>query len=123
MVLDDIGPGGKTGEPPVEPSYKLETSEQNGQWGYFLDPGSDFGLFEAVIEAIHQLGYGDEGAGGSYRVVRIPGSANLKAGKGEFRSGYQQTGQDPNAQAEGVADAIWDVTRPIFNRPAVHLAG
>lgn len=86
LVLDDIGPGGKTGEPPVEPSYKLETSEQNGQWGYFLDPGSDFGLFEAVIEAIHQLGYGDEGAGGSYRVVRIPGSANLKAGKGEFRS-------------------------------------
>ena len=86
IVLDDIGPGGKTGEPPVKPSYKLETSPGSFHWGYCLIPGDDFALYEAVVEAVHQLGFGDKGAGGSYRVVRLPGSMNQKEGRGEFRS-------------------------------------
>ena len=86
LVLDDLGPGGKTGEPPVEPSYKLETSPGSFHFGYYLEPDNDFDRYEAVVQAIHELGFGDKGAGGSYRVVRIPGSANMKPGRDEFRS-------------------------------------
>ena len=84
LVLDDIYD--KTDAPDVEPTYKMETSAGSEQWGYALVKGSDMMLFEAVIEAIHQLGYGDAGAGGSYRLVRVPGSANLKPGREGFRS-------------------------------------
>jgi len=84
LVLDDIGQ--KTGPPPVEPTYKIETSDGSFQWGYCLEKGDDFARFEALIEAIHKKGWGDAGAGGSYRVVRVPGSANLKPGRQEFRS-------------------------------------
>ena len=84
LVLDDIGQ--KTDAPPVEPTYKLESSAGSFQWGYALEPGDDLDRFEALIETIHQKGWGDKGAGGSYRVMRVPGSANLKPGRQEFRS-------------------------------------
>ena len=84
LVLDDIGT--KTAAPDVAPSYILESSEGNFQWGYFLAPTTDMALYEALIGAIHGLGWGDGGAGGSYRVMRVPGSANIKPGRGEFRS-------------------------------------
>jgi len=84
LVLDDIYD--KTGPPPVWPSYRMETSPGSEQWGYCLEKGDDFARYEALLEAIHKKGWGDAGAGGSYRVVRVPGSANLKPGRGEFRS-------------------------------------
>jgi hypothetical protein len=84
FVADDIGT--KTGEPDVAPSYKLETSEGNFQWGYFLEPTDRLAEYEALVEAIHDLGWGDGGAGGSYRLMRVPGSANMKPGREEFRS-------------------------------------
>ena len=84
LVLDDIG--SKTGAPLVLPSYVLESSRDNFQWGYFLDPTADMERYEALVEALHSLGFGDKGAGGSYRLMRVPGSANMKEGRGEFRS-------------------------------------
>ena len=35
MVLDDIGTKSKT--PPIEPTWKMETSPGNYQWGYAFD--------------------------------------------------------------------------------------
>jgi len=84
LVLDDIGTKGNP--PPVEPSWKIETSPRNYQWGYLLDPGGDFSRHEALAEFCHQQGWGDAGAGGSYRLMRVPGSANLKPGRQLFRS-------------------------------------
>jgi uncharacterized protein YktA (UPF0223 family) len=86
LVLDDIGD--KTAAPDVEPTYVLETSPGSFQWGYALVGATteDLDTFEALCTAIHGLGYGDAGAGGSYRVVRVPGSANLKPGRGGFVS-------------------------------------
>jgi len=84
LVLDDIGTKGTP--PPVEPSWKIETSPENYQWGYFLDPTADFSKFEALAEFCHRKGWGDAGAGGSYRLMRLPGSANLKPGRQGFRS-------------------------------------
>lgn len=86
LVLDDIGQ--KTDAPPVEPTYKIETSPGSFQWGYALveTTADDLGRFEALCSAIFELGFGDAGAGGSYRVVRVPGSANLKPGREGFLS-------------------------------------
>jgi len=86
LVLDDIGD--KTGEPAIEPTYILETSPGSFQWGYALvgTTHEELGRFEALVKAIHRLGYGDRGAGGAYRVVRVPGSANLKPGRDGYRA-------------------------------------
>lgn len=84
LTLDDIGT--KATNPPVRPSWIVETSPGNYQWGYLLDPGNEWGRYEAVVEYCHQQGWGDAGAGGSYRLMRVPGSANIKAGKNNFHS-------------------------------------
>ena len=84
LVLDDIGTKGTP--PPVEPSWKILTSPDNYQYGYILEPGDDWPRYEALLEYCHQQGWGDAGAGGSYRLMRVPGSANLKPGRQECRS-------------------------------------
>ena len=84
LVLDDIGTKGSP--PPVEPSWKLESSKGNFQWGFFLDPGSDWARYEAQLEFCHPQGGGEAGAGGSYRLRRVPGSANLKPGRQMFHA-------------------------------------
>lgn len=85
LVLDDIGTKAK--EPPVEPSWKIETSPGNFQWGYFLIADDRLDLFEALVKHLTlTLGYGDAGAGGAYRVVRVPGSANMKPQHDEWRA-------------------------------------
>ena len=84
FVLDDIGT--KATPPPVEPSWKIETSKDNFQYGYFLEPSTEFSLLEALFTWCADKGWGDGGAGGAYRVVRVPGSANLKPGRDMFHS-------------------------------------
>jgi len=85
LMLDDIGD--KTAEPGVEPTYKLETSPGSFHWGYNLVPTADVTRFEALVEIITKdLGFGDKGAGGSYRLARLPGSTNVKDGKNNFKS-------------------------------------
>ncbi len=85
IVLDDIGT--KVEEhPPVEPSYKLESSEGNFQWGYLIEPTENIDRYEAIVAALGEKGWTDKGAGGSYRVMRVPGSLNDKPGKKNFIS-------------------------------------
>jgi hypothetical protein len=88
LMLDDIGggEGSKASEPPVRPACKLETSAGNFQWIYRLKAGSDFATFAAVVEMLTEKGWGDPGAGGDYRVARLPGSANLKPERNGFRT-------------------------------------
>ena len=88
IVLDDIGTKGSP--PPVGPSWKVTTSVKDGvenqQWGYLLDPGDDWNTYEAVVEWCAAQGWADAGAGGSYRLMRVPGSANMKPGRQEYRT-------------------------------------
>lgn len=85
LVLDDIGTKA-TALPPVEPSYKLETSPGNFQWGYLLAPTEDLDRYAAVVEAAAEKGYGDKGAGGYNRLMRVPGSVNIKPGRNGWQS-------------------------------------
>ena len=86
LVLDDVGTKSKV--PPIEPTWKMETSPGNYQWGYTfaLDDQPTKGEFSAAIKAIAEAGYTDGGAINPVRNFRIPGSVNLKPDKGNFAS-------------------------------------
>jgi hypothetical protein len=82
MVLDDVGT--KSKEPPLPPTWVMETSLGNFQWGYAFSEQPPKQHFAAAIAAIADAGYTDPGACNPVRNFRVPGSVNLKQGKGEF---------------------------------------
>jgi hypothetical protein len=84
MMLDDIGSKSKT--PPLNPTWILETSEGNFQWGYAFSEQPSKGDFTAAIRAIADAGYTDPGACNAVRNVRLPGSVNMKPGRGNFEA-------------------------------------
>jgi hypothetical protein len=84
MMLDDIGT--KSAEPPLAPTWIMETSEGSYQWGYAFSEQPSKGDFTAAIKAIAKAGYTDPGATNAVRNFRLPGSVNLKPGRGNFAS-------------------------------------
>jgi hypothetical protein len=84
MMLDDIGT--KSQEPPLAPTWIMETSEGSYQWGYAFSDQPSKGDFTAAIKAIAKAGYTDPGATNAVRNFRLPGSVNLKPGRGNFAS-------------------------------------
>ena len=84
MVLDDIGT--KSKEPPLPPTWVMETSPGNYQWGYAFSEQPTKGEFAAAIRAVAEAGYTDPGACNPVRNFRLPGSVNLKPGRDAFAS-------------------------------------
>jgi len=84
MMLDDIGT--KSKEPPLAPTWIMETSEGSYQWGYAFKEQPTKGDFTAAIKAIAKAGYTDPGATNAVRNFRLPGSVNLKPGRNNFIS-------------------------------------
>jgi len=86
LVLDDVGTKSKA--PPLEPTWKMETSPDNFQWGYTftLDEQPTHEVFAAAIKAIAEAGFTDKGATNAVRNFRIPGSVNLKPERNKFAS-------------------------------------
>jgi hypothetical protein len=84
MVLDDIGTKSKV--PPLAPTWIMETSPGNYQWGYVLSEQPLCNDFAAAIRAVAEAGYTDGGAINPVRNFRIPGSVNLKEGRNRFAS-------------------------------------
>jgi len=84
LVLDDVGTKSKV--PPIEPTWKIETSPDNFQWGYTfaLDDHPTVNEFTAAIKAIAEAGYTDPGATNAVRNFRLPESVNLKPGRDNF---------------------------------------
>ena len=91
MMLDDIGegPGAKISSIdmlsfPILPSWKLETSPDNYQYGYIFDePCMDRILVEALLKGFVSLGLVDSGEDpgmlGCTRYARLPVGSNTKA--------------------------------------------
>lgn len=84
MVLDDVGT--KSKEPPLAPTWVMETSPGNFQWGYAFGEQPTKLEFAAAIKAIAEAGYTDPGACNPVRNFRLPGSVNLKPGRDGFVS-------------------------------------
>jgi len=84
MMLDDVGTKAKT--PPLPPTWIMETSEGSFQWGYAFSDQPKKGEFTAAMTAIAEAGYTDPGATNAVRNFRLPGSVNLKPGRGGFKA-------------------------------------
>jgi hypothetical protein len=84
FVADDIGT--KVDKEMVPASYILESSEGSFQYGYRLHPVDDLMRFEAFVSAMGLAGYTDPGAEGCNRLMRVPGSINIKPNKDNFVS-------------------------------------
>ena len=84
MMLDDIGT--KSKEPPLEPTWIIETSPGNYQWGYAFREQPTKGEYVAAITAIAAAGYTDPGATNAVRNCRLPGAVNQKPGADGFKA-------------------------------------
>jgi hypothetical protein len=76
IVLDDCGT--KVKLPIVKPTWVMETSPGNFQYGYKLSGGAEPAEAAALVEALIAAGHTDPGAGRADRVMRLPGSLNAK---------------------------------------------
>ena len=79
LPCDDIGT--KSNEPPVDPSYKIETSVGNYQWGYLLEPfdvstAEGAGYYDGCLKALADHGFNDPGCRSASRIIRMPGSVH-----------------------------------------------
>jgi hypothetical protein len=106
LVLDDIGTKSKL--PPLEPTWKIETSPDNFQWGYTfaLDDQPTKGEFSAAISAIAEAGYTDKGAINPVRNFRIPGSVNLKPGRDNFIAKLTEFHPEREFSLKQICDAL-----------------
>jgi len=84
MMLDDIGT--KSKEPPLAPTWVIETSPGSFQWGYAFREQPTKGEYTAAITAIAAAGYTDPGATNAVRNCRLPGSVNQKPGRDGFQA-------------------------------------
>lgn len=76
VMLDDIGT--KVAQPPIEPTFILETSPHNYQWLLRLsEPETDMSKYVSVLKALTG-DYGDAGARSATQLFRLPGSINQK---------------------------------------------
>jgi hypothetical protein len=77
LVVDDVGTKSKS--PPVAPSYVLETSAGNYQYGYLLEPFDVSGAkarayYDGCLLGLAHAGYNDPGFRSANRLGRVPGS-------------------------------------------------
>jgi hypothetical protein len=86
IVLDDIGTKIAADKISLAPSYIMETSAGNYQYGYRLTAPANPAEAAALIDALADAGFTDKGATQQTRVVRLPGSKNTKPGKSNFIS-------------------------------------
>jgi hypothetical protein len=94
ITVDDIGSKVKAENIPLAPTYKLESSPGNFQYGYSLarpaEPMDALPVIDSLRKAKNPDGsqkYGDlKGTAGVNRVMRIPGSVNAKPGNNSFKS-------------------------------------
>ena len=104
MMLDDIGTKSKT--PLLAPTWIMETSAGSFQWGYAFSDQPTKGAFTAAIKAIAAAGYTDPGATNAVRNCRIPGSVNLKQGRGLFEARLVEFHPEREYTLEAICEAL-----------------
>jgi hypothetical protein len=106
IVLDDVGTKVKEDNIPLPPSWKIETSPDNYQWGYKIDRDDRQAKVEALINALIDKDLNDPGATGVYRVVRLPGSINMKPENNKFPSRLTEWNPQRSSSLEDIASAF-----------------
>jgi hypothetical protein len=113
LVLDDVGTKSKV--PELEPTWKIETSPDNYQWGYTfaLDDHPTTNEFTAAIKAIAEAGYTDPGAINAVRNFRIPASVNLKPGRDNFAARLTDFHPEREFSLPQICEALGVTPKPI----------
>lgn len=119
MMLDDIGTKAK--EPPLKPTWKIETSPGNYQWGFAFSVQPTKGEFVGAMLAIAEAGYTDPGASNAVRNFRLPGSINHKPGMNGFEAKLVEFNPKVEYTLDEICEALGvtpqpeqtDVLRPI----------
>ncbi|MBT4934799.1 MAG: hypothetical protein HON18_15320, partial [Rhodospirillaceae bacterium] len=106
IVLDDVGTKVKEDDIPLPPSWKMETSPDNYQWGYIIYRDNRQAKIEALIDALIAKGMSDPGATGVYRIVRLPGSINMKPKNNKFPARLTEWNPQRSSSLEDVASAF-----------------
>jgi len=79
-MCDDVGT--KAEIPSLSPSYIIESSPNNFQYGYILsEPEPSIDKAKTLINHLVKSGYSDPGANGVVRLARLPGGINGKKDK------------------------------------------
>ena len=104
MMLDDIGTKSKV--PPLEPTWIIETSQENYQYGYVFSEQPSKGEYTALVKAIAEAGYTDPGSTNAVRNFRIPGSKNLKPSNDGFISILRQFRPETEYTMEDIVQAF-----------------
>lgn len=112
LVLDDIGTKSKA--PDLEPTWKIETSPDNYQWGYTfaLDDQPLKGEYTAAYDAIAEAGYTDPGARNPVRNFRLPGSVNLKPERNGFEAKLVDFHPEREFSLPQICEALGVVPKP-----------
>jgi hypothetical protein len=110
MMLDDIGTKSKT--PPLAPTWIMETSPGNFQWGYAFSEQPTKAEYAGAIQAIAEAGYTDPGACNPVRNFRIPGSVNLKPELDGFESRLVEFHPERDYTLAQICDALGVTPHP-----------
>ena len=102
LVLDDIP--SKVPVPGVPPTWVIESSPGNFQYGYRLFPAADPPAAAALVEALISGGHTDPGASGAQRVMRVPGSLNAKPTANGWRARVTVWNPDQTYTLEKLAE-------------------
>jgi hypothetical protein len=106
MMLDDVGTKSKLPPIGLEPTWIMETSEGSFQWGFAFAEQPSKQDFAAAIKAIADAGYTDPGATNAVRNCRVPGSVNLKQGRGNFEARLVEFEPKREYTLEQICDAL-----------------
>jgi len=88
VIVDDVGTKVDPENIALAPSWKLETSNGNAQWGFLLRaPERDQQRAQAFLDALADTGLTDGDGNNTVRYARLPVGTNNKAkcGQGGFR--------------------------------------
>lgn len=89
LAVDDVGT--KSAAPPVPPSYILETSPGNFQFGYLLEPfdvSTPQGQadYDVALYSLAEAGMNDPGFRSATRLARLPGSLHRTGFRAQITS-------------------------------------
>jgi len=79
IVLDDIGTKGKPLPEGFKPTYIIESSPNNYQYGYVLsEPVDNVAAAKLLVQKVFTAGYSDAGGSVAVKAVRLPAGVNGK---------------------------------------------
>ena len=110
IVLDDIGTKGDVADLPEElrdPTYIIESSRGNFQYGYVLEtPIDNLDAAKALVKVMYEAGIADAGGKMPNKLVRLPEGINGKQGeKGSFVTTLTKS-DGPLWTPQGLLDAL-----------------